>query len=85
MSHLVLVGMMGSGKTTVGELCAQELARPFVDTDDVVLTLTGMSFDEFFATHGEPAFRDIERQAVADVVEGGIEVRRVRATLGGEA
>jgi shikimate kinase len=67
MSHLVLVGLMGSGKTTVGRRCAELLERPFVDTDDVVVTMTGMPFTEFFAAYGEPAFRELERQAVADV------------------
>jgi shikimate kinase len=65
--HLALVGLMGSGKTTVGRRCAELLGRPFVDTDDVVMTMTGMPFTEFFATYGEPAFRELERQAVVDV------------------
>jgi shikimate kinase len=67
MKHLVLVGLMGAGKTTVGEACASRLGRPFVDTDDVVATLAGAPIDEIFATRGEAAFRDIERNAVADV------------------
>ena len=58
---------MGAGKTTVGRRCAQRLGRPFVDTDDLVVAMTGMPFAEFFAEYGEPAFRDLERQAVADV------------------
>jgi shikimate kinase len=58
---------MGAGKTTVGRRCAQLLERDFVDTDDIVMQLAGMPFTEFFAAHGEPAFRDLERQAVADV------------------
>jgi shikimate kinase len=65
--HLVLIGLMGAGKTTVGRRCAQRLGRPFVDTDDLVVAMTGMPFAEFFAEFGEPAFRDLERQAVADV------------------
>jgi shikimate kinase len=65
--HLVLVGLMGAGKTTVGRRCAQLLERDFVDTDDVVVRLAGMPVPEFFAANGEPAFRALERQAVADV------------------
>jgi shikimate kinase len=65
--HLVLVGLMGAGKTTVGRRCAQRLERDFVDTDDVVVQLAGMPVSEFFAVHGEPAFRALEAQAVADV------------------
>jgi shikimate kinase len=64
---LVLVGLMGAGKTTVGRRCAQLLERDFVDTDDGVVRLAGMPVPEFFAAHGEPAFRELERQAVADV------------------
>jgi shikimate kinase len=67
MSHLVLVGLMGAGKSTVGRICAGRLGRPFVDTDDLVVTMAGMPFTEFFAEYGEPAFRQLERTAVADV------------------
>lgn len=64
--HLVLVGLMGAGKTTVGRRLAQRMGRPFVDTDELVETLTGRSVSEIFATDGEGAFRDLERGAVAD-------------------
>ena len=66
--HLVLVGLMGAGKTTVGRRCAERLGRAFVDTDDVVLALAGgASIDEIFRAGGEPQFRELERQAVLDV------------------
>jgi shikimate kinase len=65
--HLVLIGLMGAGKTTVGRRCAVLLDRPFVDTDDVIEAQIGLPFTEWFATYGEAAFRDLERQAVADV------------------
>jgi len=64
--HLVLVGLMGAGKTTVGAACATRLARPFVDTDDVVEANTGMTVAELFAHEGEGRFRELERQAVVD-------------------
>jgi shikimate kinase len=64
--HLVLVGLMGAGKTSVGRRCAQRLDRPFVDTDDLVETATGMRVAEVFETQGEETFRAIERTAVAD-------------------
>jgi shikimate kinase len=67
MRHLVLIGLMGAGKTTVGRICATRLGRAFVDTDDLVVTTAGMSVDEIFAAQGEPAFRAIERAVVADV------------------
>ncbi len=64
--HLVLVGLMGAGKTTVGQRCAQLLDRPFVDTDDLVIASTGMTVAEVFERHGEAKFRELERDAVAD-------------------
>jgi shikimate kinase len=63
--HLVLVGLMGAGKTTVGARCAARLDRPFVDTDDLVETLAGRTVAELF-TEGEATFRSFERDAVAD-------------------
>ncbi len=65
-SHLVLVGLMGAGKTTVGYQCAKRLGRPFVDTDDLVQTAAGMTVAELFAVSGEGRFRAMEREAVAD-------------------
>jgi shikimate kinase len=65
--HLVLVGLMGAGKTTVGRRCAKRLGRPFVDTDDLVVTLAAMPFDEIWREGGEARFRELERQAVLDV------------------
>ena len=65
--HLVLIGLMGAGKSTVGSACARRLHRPFVDTDDVITATTGQSIAEIFRDGGEPAFRDIERRVVADV------------------
>jgi shikimate kinase len=64
--HLVLVGLMGAGKTSVGALCATTLQRPFVDTDDLVAATAHRSVPEIFADDGETVFRALERQAVAD-------------------
>ena len=64
--HLVLVGLMGAGKTTVGERCAARLHRPFVDTDDIVVATSGHTVAEIFATEGETGFRERERVALAD-------------------
>jgi shikimate kinase len=64
--HLVLVGLMGAGKTTVGERCARRLGRPFVDTDDLVESVSGATVAQLFATEGEAGFRARERTAVAD-------------------
>ena len=63
--HLVLVGLMGAGKSTVGALCATRLGRPFVDTDDLVEVVAGGRVADVFA-QGEETFRALERDAVAD-------------------
>jgi shikimate kinase len=65
--HLVLIGLMGAGKSTVGARCATALGRPFVDTDRLVETNAGMTVAEIFETQGEPAFRSLERRVVDDV------------------
>jgi shikimate kinase len=64
--HLVLVGMMGAGKSTVGAACAVRLGRPFVDTDEIVASVAGAPVAEVFTRDGEAAFRELEARAVAD-------------------
>lgn len=64
--HLVLVGLMGAGKTTVGQRCAELLDRPFVDTDELVVAAAGVPFDDIWTAEGESGFRQRERLAVAD-------------------
>jgi shikimate kinase len=64
---LVLIGLMGAGKTTVGRECARRLGRPFVDTDDLVRANAGMTIEEIFAAGGEAWFREIEHGVVADI------------------
>jgi shikimate kinase len=58
---------MGAGKSTVGARCADRLGRPFVDTDDLIVTRAAMPFDELWRTGGEARFRELEREVVADV------------------
>ena len=65
--NIVLIGLMGAGKTTVGKLIAQRLGRPFVDTDDVVEKTAHRSIAEIFATEGERGFRQLEAAAVRSV------------------
>jgi shikimate kinase len=57
---------MGAGKTTVGARCAEQLGRPLVDTDEIVVATSGHTVPELFALEGEAAFRARERDAVAD-------------------
>jgi shikimate kinase len=64
--HLVLVGLMGAGKTSVGRRCAARLDRRFVDTDELVEATAGAPVAEIFATRGEDEFRSLERDAVAE-------------------
>ncbi|HEY7107331.1 MAG TPA: shikimate kinase [Acidimicrobiia bacterium] len=64
--HLVLVGLMGAGKTTVGTRCAARMGRDFVDTDQLVEATAGISVAEVFERDGEAAFRELERAAVRD-------------------
>ncbi len=79
--HLVLVGMMGSGKTATGRRLADRLGRVFVDTDALVEAATGMTVADHFRREGESAFRRVERSAVADAL--GAEPGAVIATGGG--
>jgi shikimate kinase len=60
----VLTGFMGSGKTTVGPLVAARLGWQFVDVDDVIEADAGCAIAEFFARHGEVAFRDLEHATI---------------------
>lgn len=66
--HLVLVGMMGSGKSTVGRLVAAQLDRPFLDSDEEVERSTGRTVAEIFAAEGEGAFRAEERRVLAEAL-----------------
>ena len=61
---IVLIGYRGSGKTTLGQLLAQRLNRPFLDTDDWITRRAGCSIADIFARHGETHFRQIEHEAV---------------------
>jgi shikimate kinase len=65
--NIVLIGLMGAGKTTVGKIVAGELGRPFVDTDEVVEREAGRSIAEIFAEEGERGFRSREATAVRGV------------------
>ena len=66
---LVLVGLMGAGKTAVGRRLAQALNAPFTDADDAIVEAAGMSIADIFEVYGEAAFRDVERRVVARLLE----------------
>ncbi|MCX4802749.1 MULTISPECIES: shikimate kinase [unclassified Streptomyces] len=67
---VVLVGPMGSGKSTVGALLAERLGVPYRDTDADIVAAQGREISDIFVDEGEPYFRELERQAVAAAVAG---------------
>ncbi len=77
---VVLVGMMGAGKSTVGRRLAVRLNLPFVDADTEIEAAAGMSIPDIFQTHGEPHFRDGEARVIARLLDHG---PHVLATGGG--
>jgi shikimate kinase len=77
---IVLVGMMGAGKSTIGRRLAARLHLPFLDADNEIEAAAGMSIPEIFEIHGEPHFRDGEARVIARLLEGG---PAVLATGGG--
>ena len=77
---LVLVGIMGAGKTTMGRRLATHLGLPFVDADTEIELAAGMAIQDIFAKHGEAHFRDGERRVLARILAEG---PKVVATGGG--
>jgi shikimate kinase len=66
---IVLVGLMGAGKSTVGRRLASRLGLPFRDADNEIETAAAMSIPEIFAIYGEPHFRDGERRVIARLLQ----------------
>lgn len=77
---VVLVGMPGSGKSTVGRLLARQLGYRYTDSDSDIEARLGQSIREHFEQHGEQSFRDIEQAVIAELAGEG---RMVLATGGG--
>lgn len=78
--NIVITGFMSTGKTTVGELVADQLGWQFVDTDDLIVERAGMSIPEIFLRHGEDMFRAYEAQLAPEIA---LWQRVVIATGGG--
>lgn len=78
--NLVLVGLMGAGKSSVGRLVAQQLGIPFVDTDVEIERVSRMTITELFAAYGEQEFRALETRVIKRLLKGG---PRVVSTGGG--
>ena len=79
-NSIVLVGMMGAGKSSVGRRLALRLNVPFIDADAEIESAAGMTIPEIFAKHGEPYFRAGEARVIARLLESG---PQVLATGGG--
>jgi shikimate kinase len=77
---IVMVGMMGAGKSAIGRRLAQRLGLPFTDADAEIERAAGCTIADIFERHGEAAFRDGERRVIARLLEGPI---GVLATGGG--
>ncbi len=78
--NIVLIGFMGSGKTSVGKALARQLLRKFVDVDTVIEKEQGCSINEIFADKGEEAFRRLEQECINTLAQ---EKGRIIATGGG--
>jgi shikimate kinase len=77
---IVLVGLMGCGKSAIGRRLAIKLGLPFVDADEEIEKAAGKSIEDIFSEHGEPYFRDGERKVLARLLRSG---PQVLATGGG--
>lgn len=80
MPNIILIGFMGTGKTTVGKIVAQKLGLDFIDTDKEIVSATGLSIVDIFQRYGEIRFRSEESAAVRRIAEMN---NKVVATGGG--
>ncbi len=78
--NVYLIGMMGAGKSTVGQVVAQQLGYQFFDTDSVIEQVAGQPITQLFAEMGETGFRDLERRVLSEL---STYTRLVIATGGG--
>jgi shikimate kinase len=67
-NNIILIGFMGTGKTTVGRLLAESIGCGFVDTDDLIKERAGLAIPEIFNRFGEEYFRRLEREIIHQVV-----------------
>jgi shikimate kinase len=78
--NLVLVGLMGAGKSAIGRIVAQQLGLPFIDTDTEIERVSRMTISELFAAYGEEEFRALETRVIKRLLRSG---PRVVSTGGG--
>ncbi|MDI1471713.1 MAG: shikimate kinase [Thermodesulfovibrio sp.] len=74
MKNIVLIGFMGTGKSSVGKILAKKLGLKFVDVDEIIEKTTGMKISEIFAKFGEPRFRDIETEVIKLITQNNGQV-----------
>lgn len=67
---MVLVGLMGAGKSSIGQRLAEAIGWKFVDSDDEIAAAAGCSIADIFAIHGEPIFRDLEVRVITRLLAG---------------
>jgi shikimate kinase len=67
--NIALIGFMGTGKTSVGRLVAEQLHFHYLDTDEMIQAATGKTIADIFSNSGEPAFRALEEEAVSQLIE----------------
>lgn len=92
---IVMIGLMGAGKSCIGRLLAQRLGLDFIDADEEIEQAAQCSIDEIFERHGEAAFRDGERRVIARILDGPVHVlaagggammdKQTRAKIRGQA
>lgn len=68
--HIILIGFMGAGKTTVGKGLSKMLGLPFVDLDEAIVAQEGMSVSQIFEEKGEAAFRELEAKMLRQILQG---------------
>ncbi|MDO4769253.1 MAG: shikimate kinase [Brachymonas sp.] len=68
MQNIILIGLPGSGKTSAGRRVARHFSWPFADSDEVLESALGMRIKEYFAAHGEDAFRDQEARVLQELL-----------------
>ncbi|MBC2216024.1 shikimate kinase [Listeria welshimeri] len=79
IDQVILIGFMGAGKTTVGNILAKMANLPYIDIDEVIISEQGMSVSDIFAKHGEKEFRRLEHEKLKDLMG----TKAVIATGGG--
>jgi shikimate kinase len=78
--NIALIGFMGTGKTSVGRIVAEQLRFDYLDTDELIQSATGRTIPEIFKTDGETRFRELEEKVVAEI---STRTKTVIATGGG--